>query len=102
MQPTTRLELTNDEITRLARRAGELARRIDILDEQRKEAAKEAKAEIDELKAELGAIHEWLRTGVHEVSAQGEMFDPESVGDRLDHCRRIVREARARQQEDDA
>ena len=83
--------LTPEDVTTLSKHAGELGRQIELKIEARKEAAKVAAREIQELQAELRMILEWLRSGFREIEDQMEL----PTEDRIDHLRDIVRKRRA-------
>lgn len=107
---TVKCELTKDELEKLGRHAGHLAREIYLKQVARKDAADKAKLKIDELKAELSEVHEKLHNGFELIPAQMELITTDDdeeddlempptdnvtdLASRLDECRSVVQQAK--------
>lgn len=115
---TVKRELTKDELEKLGRHAGHLAREIYLKQVARKDAADKAKLKIDELKAELSEVHEKLHNGFELIPAQMELITTDDdeeddlempptdnvtdLASRLDECRSVVQQAKEKTLKEDS
>jgi len=73
-QPVTKEKLSTDEMEKIGKHAGHVAREIELAEIGLKTEKKKHKEKTDPLKLELSTALKQLRTGFKEVSAQQKMF----------------------------
>lgn len=95
-EETVKRELSKDEIEKLGRHAGQLAKQIELMETARKEEMDSAKQKIDDIRSELAEVHQQLRDGYKLEPAQREIGFGHKEDSRLDDVRKVVRNARKR------